>query len=396
MLTDLDAEATVNDEQANNLIYLDHGATSYPKPKSVADAMRDAMRQIGSAGRSFHEPAMRATREIFKARQAVAELAGIKNPLQVAFTSGATESLNLAILGLVGSTDHVITSEAEHTSVLRPLYLSGASLSYLKVDENGILQLDALETLVRPNTRLLAVTHGSNVTGNLTDVGRLKSFCDEHGLMLLLDIAQTFGHTPITAALAHVMCFTGHKGLWGPQGTGGIIVPEPLSFRIVKTGGTGMNSFSKYQLESMPDVFEVGTQNAHGLYGLRHGIEYIRDQSLEAIQAKEKRLTRQLIDGIRALPGYQMFGDMHDPERLPVVSFRWRDDEAALLADYLWRNARIATRAGSHCAPHLHEALGTKETGLVRLSLSHQNEVTDVDTALYWLRRYAEERSIRA
>lgn len=364
------------------MIYFDNSATTIIKPPEVARAVAFAINHFGNASRSFYDAAMLASREIYKTRAEIAGLIGLEEPLNVAFTSSATESLNLVIEGLVKKEDAVITTVTEHNSVLRPLYLKGCDISFVDCNDNGVLKLDSIDKLMKPNTKFLVCTHGSNVTGNVTDVKRLYGLCKSRSLTMILDISQTFGVIPVQIDTADIFCFTGHKGLYGPQGTGGIIVSGIQPFEIVRTGGSGVRSFEPYQQKDMPDVFEVGTQNSHGIYGLQKGVLFIRNMGIDVIHEKEKRLTQMFYEGVRSIKGITFYGDFSSFDRLPIVSLGIDGISASDLSERLWKEHGIATRAGSHCAPLLHKRFGTVDTGIVRFSFSYFNSEEEIETAV--------------
>lgn len=364
------------------MIYFDNSATTIIKPPEVSEGVAYAINNFGNASRSSYDAAMQASREIYNTRAEIAKLVGLENPLKVAFTSSSTESLNLVIGSLVKPEDAVITTVAEHNSVLRPLYLKGCQLDFLDCDDQGVLRIEDLEKLLRPETRFLVCTHGSNVTGNVTDVHRLYELCQKNNLIMILDVSQTLGLIPVTVDMADVLCFTGHKGLFGPQGTGGIIVNGTLPFDIVKTGGAGVQSFEKFQEKVMPDIFEAGTLNSHGIYGLQKGVQFINQTGIENIHRREKDLTQLFLEGIREIHGIRLYGDYSDPERLPVVALNIGELPASDVAGILWEKYKIATRAGSHCAPLLHQRFGTVETGIVRFSFSYFNTEEEIEEGI--------------
>ena len=376
------------------MIYFDNSATTLQKPPEVAQAAAWAVDHLGNAGRSFYGAAMDAGREIYRTRTELAALIELDDPLRVALTSSATESLNLVIGGLVKQEDRVLTTVTEHNSVLRPLYLRGCALDFIGCDGKGVLELDSAESILRPETKFVIVSHGSNVTGNVTDVGRLRGLCREHGLTLILDISQTFGHIPVRADMADVLCFTGHKGLFGPQGTGGIIAAGGLPFEIVKTGGAGVNSFDRFQQKVMPDVFEAGTLNGPGLYGLQKGVQFVRRTGVGAIHEKDMCLTRLFMEGLGGIAGIRIYGDSSARDRLPVVSLAVDGLSSADTASLLWEKYGIATRAGSHCAPLLHHRFGTETEGLVRFSFSWFNTEEEIYAGLEALSDIAEKRRL--
>jgi len=359
------------------MIYFDNSATTLIKPPEVSEAVSYAINNFGNAGRSFYDPVITANREIYKTRAEIANLIGLDDPLAVAFTSSATESLNLVIGGLIGASDSVISTVTEHNSVLRPLYLTGCDISFMDCDENGCLDIESFEKLLKPATRFLVCTHGSNVTGNLTPARRLYELCKVHNITMILDISQTFGSSEVNINMADIFCFTGHKALFGPQGTGGIIAGGGQEFRIVKTGGAGVNSFDRFQTSEMPDIFETGTPNCHGIYGLQKGVSFINKTGIEAIEKKEAELLRTFIDGI-SCGSVRFYGDVSTENRLPVISISIEGMTSSEFAERLWSDYGIATRAGSHCAPLLHKKFGTVDTGMVRFSFSYFNTIDEV------------------
>jgi len=367
------------------MIYFDNSATTLKKPSEVAQAVAFAVNNFGNAGRSFYDAVQIANREIFRARTVIAELVGLDDPLNVAFTSSATESLNLVIGGLISKSDSVITTVTEHNSVLRPLYLSGCDLSFIDCDDNGKLLIDSFQSLLKPSTRFLVCTHGSNVTGNITPVGQLYEICKAHNITVILDVSQTFGAIPINVGMADIFCFTGHKGLYGPQGTGGVIVGGKFDFNVVKTGGAGANSFDRLQSKDMPDIFETGTLNSHGIYGLQKGAEFIDKTGIESIQKKEAQLFDLFYHGVNQLEGVKPYGDFSSQSRLPIISLNIDGLSSSELAQRLWEDYEIATRAGSHCAPLLHKRLGTVESGMVRFSFSYFNTEDEIEKGVHAL-----------
>ncbi|MDR1206020.1 MAG: aminotransferase class V-fold PLP-dependent enzyme [Peptococcaceae bacterium] len=382
------------------MIYFDNSATTLMKPPGVAEAVAYAVSHFGNAGRSFYDPVLLANREIYSTRMEIAKLAGLDDPLRVAFTSSSTESLNLVIGGLVERGDAVITTVTEHNSVLRPLYLKGCDLSFIDCDDHGVLRADTLEEMLKPpagrparpanpagqdashragrSARFLICTHGSNVTGNVTDVRKFYDVCKANRVKMILDVSQTFGVVPVHVDMADILCFTGHKGLFGPQGTGGVIANGAFDFNIVKTGGAGVRSFDRFQPRDMPDIFETGTLNSHGIYGLQKGVRFINETGIDAIHAKEARLLKMFHGGVKDLEGVKIYGDFSEENRLPVLSLNIAGLTSSELAERLWSGYGVATRAGSHCAPLLHKRLGTVDVGMVRFSFSYFNTEDEV------------------
>lgn len=378
------------------MIYLDNAATTLHKPPQVEQAMLDALRTAGNPGRGAHEPTLHASRLVYAARCAVAKLLNAPDPSCIAFTSNATQALNTALGGLFRPGDHIITTVCEHNSVLRPLYRLreiGVNLSFTGVDEKGRLRYDQWEGFLRPETRALVVTGASNVTGNGTDLARAAEFAHRHGLLLIVDAAQTAGELPLNvqALGIDVLCFTGHKALLGPQGTGGLYVRPGLSVRPLVVGGSGVHSFDEQHPAQMPTALEAGTLNVPGLAGLCAGVEWILAQGVETLARREQALTVLFYERIRDLPNVKIYGDPEMTPRAPIVSLNIGDEDSARIADILWEEYGICVRAGAHCAPLMHKALGTAEQGMVRFSFSHFNTEAEVLQAAAAVRELAQE-----
>lgn len=378
------------------MIYLDNAATTLHKPLQVEQAMLDALHTAGNPGRGAHEPTLHASRLVYAARCAVAKLLNAPDPSCIAFTANATQALNTALGGLFRPGDHIITTVCEHNSVLRPLYRlreNGMSLSFTTADEKGRLQYDQWEGFLRPETRALVVTGASNVTGNGTDLARAAEFAHRHGLLLIADAAQTAGELPLNVQVLgiDVLCFTGHKALLGPQGTGGLYVRPGLSVRPLVVGGSGVHSFDEQHPAQMPTALEAGTLNVPGLAGLCAGVEWILAQGVETLARREQALTVLFYERIRDLPNVKIYGDPEMTPRAPIVSLNIGDEDSARIADILWEEYGICVRAGAHCAPLMHKALGTAEQGTVRFSFSHFNTEAEVLQAAAAVRELAQE-----
>ena len=383
------------------MIYLDNGATTLRKPECVKEALLEAMASMGNSGRGVHDASLYAGRTIYRARESLAELLGAAAPEQVVFTANGTESLNLVLGGLFGPGDHVITTVCEHNSVLRPLYrLQGVELSVLPVKaeageerQAGILAYDELESLLRPNTKALIITHASNLTGNITDLERAAAFTKKHSLLLIVDAAQTAGTVPMDMERMgiDVLCFTGHKGLYGPQGTGGVCVRPGLSIRPLKVGGSGIHSFDREHPSEMPAALEAGTLNGHGIAGLGAAARWLLETGVEQIRAREQALLRRFVDGVKEVEGVTLYGNPDLDRRTGIQSLNIRDYDSARVADWLYEDYGIAVRGGAHCAPLMHEALGTREQGAVRFSFSYFNTEAEADEAAAAVRELAEE-----
>ena len=368
------------------MIYFDHAATSYHKPETVAEAVYQAIKRLGNSGRGTHGATLNATRMVYDTREKLSKLFHVDDCSRIAFTSNATESLNIAIKGLFHPGEHVITTELEHNSVIRPLYemeLKGLELSIIKSDFLGNIRLEQIEGQIKENTKAVICTHSSNLTGNLLDIQRIGSICKERHILFILDASQTAGVFSIDVRAQHidVLCFTGHKGLLGPQGTGGIYVRDGVSIAPLKTGGSGFLTHSKTHPPQMPELLEAGTLNVHGLAGLNAGVSYVLD-NIAQIRRREQELMRMFYEGVRTIPGVKVYGDFSVKERAAVVTLNIKDYDSSLVSDRLAEEYEIYTRGGGHCAPLMHEALGTKEQGAVRFSFSHFNTEEEVEKGM--------------
>ena len=376
------------------MIYLDNAATTIHKPDCVRQAVMEALDSFGNSSRGTHGGALMASRMIYDTRVRVSELFTC-SPDHVIFTANSTEALNIAIHGLFSSEDHIITTDLEHNSVLRPLYRledAGAALSFVPADAKGLIQYEDFESLIRPDTRGIVCTHASNLTGNLIDLARVGAIAKRHGILFVVDASQTAGIFPVDMAAygIDVLCFTGHKGLYGPQGTGGLCIRPGVELRPLLRGGTGIHSYDREQPQAYPARLEAGTLNTHGIAGLHAALKFIEKQTVQAIGEYERALMRRFYDGVKDIDGVTVYGDFSRPERAAVVALNIRDYDSAEVADALFADYDIATRAGAHCAPRMHEALGTVQQGAVRFSFSYFNTENEVDTAIAAVRELAE------
>lgn len=377
------------------LIYFDNAATTLMKPSSVAEAVYHAIQTMGNGGRGIHLPSLHTGRIVYETREALATLFSAQSPKQIAFTSNATESLNLAVKGLLKSGDHVITTELEHNSVLRPLYemnTKGVELTIIESDLLGNVNLHHIEEKIKPNTKMVICTHCSNVTGNLIDIETIGQICKKHKVLFVVDAAQTAGIFPIDVEKQNidVLCFTGHKGLLGPQGIGGLYVKEGVLISPLKAGGSGFSTFSKKHPSIMPECLEAGTLNGHGIAGLYAGVSYILDNGIEKIREKETKLTEIFYHGIKELPGIKIYGDFTTKERGSILSFNLGGYDSNEVCDELAQTYNICTRGGGHCAPLLHSRLGTKDRGMVRFSFSHFNTEEEINIGIDGIKALAE------
>ena len=378
-------------------IYLDNAATTLHKPQAVIDAVTEALGCLGNCARGSYGSALKSARTVYDARCAVAELVGCARPEQVVFTSNATEALNTAIFGLFSSGDHVITTDLEHNSVLRPLYRlqeqNGVDVSVVPADRLGRVRYEDFSALLRPNTRAIVCTHASNLTGNVLDIARIGKIAHQHGALLVVDASQTAGcyRLHMDQLGVDVLCFAGHKGLMAPQGIGVLCVREGIAIRPLKVGGTGVQSFLRTQPTQMPTCLEAGTLNGHGIAGLAAAVEYVRSVGgPEALHRREIALARRFYEGVSGLDGVTVYGDFSSWERAPIVTLNLCDYDSGKVADALAEEFGIATRSGAHCAPRMHEALGTTAQGAVRFSFSWFNTEQEADSAIAAVRSLAE------
>ena len=368
------------------MIYLDNAATTLHKPPEVAEAVKNAILTAGNASRGAHGVSLSASRMVFETRSQLAKLFGCPRADHVVFTANSTEALNIAIYGLFSSGDHVISTDLEHNSVLRPLYdlqTRGVSVDFVPADRQGNIRYEDMETLFRPETKAVVCTHASNLTGNLLDIAKIGAIAHAHGTLLVVDASQTAGAVPIDMQRMHisVLCFTGHKSLMGPQGTGGAYVRPGLRVAPLLVGGSGVHSFDETHPLQMPTALEAGTLNVHGLAGLCAGVRWLLEQGVESLADRENALAHLFYEQVRTAPGVTVYGDMTMRPRAPIVALNIGQEDSARVADILWEDCGICVRAGAHCAPLMHKALGTAEQGVVRFSFSHFNTEQEVQQA---------------
>lgn len=378
------------------MIYMDNAATTMRKPQEVIDAVVAAMGSMGNAGRGANEASLSASRVIFDTREKLCRFFGAENPKRIAFTNNSTESLNIAVKGLLNPGDHVITTMLEHNSVLRPLYemeKRGVKLTIVPADEKGNFDMGRMEEEILPETKLIICTNGSNLTGNYIDIQKVGEMAHRHGLLFVVDASQTAGVFPIDVQRMNVdvLCFTGHKGLLGPQGIGGIYVREGLEVKPLKSGGSGVQTYSKTHPSEMPTALEAGTLNGHGIAGLGAAVDYLTGLGLDVIRKKEQGLMRRFYEGVKDIPDVKVYGDFSTFDRCAIVALNIGDYDSSEVSDELLTEYGISTRPGGHCAPLMHEALGTAEQGAVRFSFSHYNTEEEVDIAIRAVRELAQD-----
>lgn len=377
------------------MIYLDNAATTMQKPSCVVSAVTQALTSLGNASRGAHYGALNSNRLIYRTRRRLASFFGCPKSEQVIFTANSTEALNIAISGTIRQGDHVITTVLEHNSVLRPLYRlakeRGVRLDFVPADERGCVDYADFERLILPDTRAIVCTHASNLTGNLLDISRIGRIAAAHGLLLIVDASQTAGAVPIDMAQAgiSILCFTGHKSMMGPQGTGGLCMNGDIEIEPFKVGGTGVQSFLTAQPGEYPTRLEAGTLNGHGIAGLEAAVDFISRTGVDVIHAHEISLARRFFEAVSQIPEVRVYGDFSTWDRSPIVSLNISDLDSALVCDELAFDYGIATRAGAHCAPLMHRALGTETQGAVRFSFGYFNTDQDADAAARAVREIA-------
>jgi cysteine desulfurase family protein len=378
------------DSGNNRIVYFDNAATSWPKPAGMIEAMGYYSEMIGgSPGRSGHQRSLDAGRIILETREALAELFGSNDSLRIAFTKNATEALNIALLGLLPPGDHVIASSMEHNSVMRPLRFletRGVQISVVSCSGYGRLNPEDVRAAIRPQTRLLVVAHASNVTGTIQPIAELGQIAREHGLLFCVDAAQTAGALPIHVEemAIDLLAFSGHKSLFGPQGTGGLYIREGIEkhLRPLMMGGTGSRSEYEVQPDFMPDKYESGTPNTIGLAGLSAGVRFVLTEGVESIRSKEERLTERFLKGLASLKGITVYGPPDAASRTAIVSFNIAGvspSEAALELD---ERFGILCRPGLHCAPAAHRTIETFSQGTIRFGFGYFNNDEEISLAL--------------
>lgn len=369
------------------MIYLDNAATSYYKPEAVSQAMVNALNTMGNSGRGVNDASLAASEQIFEVRSLLADFFHAESPSCIAFTANSTESLNIAIKGLFKSGDHVITSVLEHNSVLRPLYeieRQGVEITILDCDETGMISPIVFENAIKDNTKAIITTHASNLTGNIVDISALGQICKKHNIKLIVDASQSAGFLKIDVQAMNidVLCFTGHKSLMGPQGIGGIYVKPGTVIRPLLSGGSGVQTFLKNHPIEMPVALEAGTLNGPGIAGLGAAINHINQIGLECIREKELKLMWYFYENIRDIPGVTIYGNYKNKLRCPITAINIGKYDSATIGMELSYTYGIAIRSGAHCAPLMHNALGTKDLGAIRFSFSYYNSESDIDTAI--------------
>ena len=370
------------------MIYLDNAATSFPKPKRVYDRMDQFLREeAANPGRSGHRLSVAAESQIVQARSLLAKLFNVKQSERIVFTLNCTDSLNIAIKGALRDGDHAITTYMEHNSVLRPLNALEAagkiSLTKLKPSKEGFMDPAEIKKAVKKNTKLIVMTHASNVIGVVQPIREIGKIAREAGVLFLVDAAQTAGviSIDVEADFIDLLAFPGHKSLYGPPGTGGLFVGERTKLVPWREGGTGFNSESQIHPETLPFLLEGGTPNSVGIVGLREGVEFILEEGIEKIQAHERSLVKKLRDELSRVPGIKLYGTSDVKQSVAPISFTVEGIEPQEFSLILDESFHIASRAGLHCAPLMHETLGTAPQGSIRFSPGYFNTLNEIEKA---------------
>ena len=379
------------------MTYFDNAATTFPKPEIVYKSTMEAMSEYGAnPGRSGHKLALKINREIYNTRESLANLFHIKDPMNLIFTFNGTESLNIGIKGFLKAGDHVVTTSMEHNSVLRPIkYLQGHGVesTIVEADILGRINPEDIKKAIKSNTKLIITTHISNLTGTIMPIKEIGKIAKDSGIIYMVDAAQSAGVYPIDVNTMNIdiLAFPGHKGLLGPQGTGGLYIREDLNVDEVFQGGTGSISESLEQPSISPDRYESGTPNGPGIIGLGAGIKYIESQGMENIRRHEEKLTQYFIEELKKIKGVKLYGPCDIKQQGPVVSLNIKDYDSSEIAYILDEQYDIMVRPGLHCAPLAHKTIGTFDQGAVRFSFSPFNTLDEIEYGIRSIREIVKE-----
>ena len=374
------------------MIYLDNAATTFPKPEAVYNSMMDCMKNYcANPGRAGHKLAMKAAREIYDTRENIAKLFNIDNPMNIVFTNNATDSLNLAIKGVVNQGDHIITTSMEHNSVIRPiksLEKYGIENTIVECDKEGFLDIKDLKKAIRPNTKLIVTTHASNVCGTLIDIKAVSEVAKSNNILYLVDASQTAGvyNIDLQEITLDMLAAPGHKGLLGPQGTGILYIREGVDINILKEGGTGSKSEDLFQPDLLPDKYESGTHNTPGIVGLNEGVKFIFKEGIDKIKDYEEKLCRYMLKRLDEIPNIKIYGPKDASKRASVITINIENMDSGEITFLLDSEYNIATRSGIHCAPLAHKTLGTLKQGAVRFSMGYFNTKEEIDIVIQALK----------
>lgn len=379
------------------MVYFDNAATTFPKPDIVYDRVMKVMKEYGAnPGRSGHKLALKASREIFETRNLISKFFNTGNPMNIIFTFNCTESLNIGIKGILKPGDHVITTSMEHNSVLRPIkYLekTGVESTIIKADEKGIINPLDIQRAIKPNTKLIVTTHVSNLTGSIMPIKSIGEIAKENNIYYLVDAAQSAGvyNIDVQKMNIDILAFPGHKGLLGPQGTGGLYIRDDVDLDGIFQGGTGSVSYSLEQPEIKPDKYESGTINAPGVIGLGEGIRYIMEKGINNIRIYEEELTKHFIEEAMKIDGIKLYGPLDINKQGAVVSLNIRDVDSSEVSYLLDEEYDIAVRPGLHCAPLAHKTIGTFEQGVIRFSFGLFNTHKEIEYGIKALKEIAKK-----
>lgn len=379
------------------MIYFDNAATSFPKPTIVYDRIMEVMKEYGAnPGRAGHKMALKAGREIYETREILAKLFNIKNPMNVIFTFNCTDGLNLGIKGILKAGDHVVTTSMEHNSVLRPLKhlgREGVEVTIVQGDSKGRVSPSDIESAIKSNTKMIITTHVSNLTGTIMPIMEIGKIARKHGLIYMVDGAQSAGVYDIDVEKMNIdlLAFPGHKGLLGPQGTGGLYIREDLKLKELKEGGTGSASDILYQPDILPDKFESGTPNAPGIIGLGEGVKYILETGMGNIRKKEEELTSHFIEELLKIDGIKIYGPLNAKEQGAVVTLNIRDEDSSEVSYILDEEYNIGVRSGLHCAPLAHKTVGSFKQGAVRFSFGPFNTHEEIEMGVKAIKKISKE-----
>lgn len=374
------------------MIYLDNAATSFPKPQEVYDEVLNCMKNYaGNPGRSSYDMSVKAALKIMEAREEICKLFNIPSPFNLIFTHSATEGLNIGIKGIVEKGDHVISTVIEHNSVLRPLNAmvkNGVELTLLSVDKEGYLNIKDIEDEIKNNTKLIIVNHASNVLGSIQDIESIGKIAKKNGILFMVDASQSAGVVDIDVENSHIdlLAFPGHKGLLGPQGTGGLFIRDGIKIKTLMEGGTGSNSHLMTQPDILPDRFESGTLNTPGIAGLCEGVRFIKRVGIHCIRKHEEELASYLLEEFKDMPYIKLYGSSTVKSRTAVISINIQGIDCSTAGEML-NDAGIAVRTGYHCAPLIHEVIGTKHTGTLRISPGYFNSFEDIRQTVEAIRK---------
>ncbi|MEI0564471.1 aminotransferase class V-fold PLP-dependent enzyme [Brachyspira pulli] len=371
------------------MIYFDNAATTLKKPDTVAKAVFEAINSFANASRGSYESSLNSERIILETRERIVKLFNGYSPNYVAFTSNSTEALNTAIKGIINNYQdtHIITTSLEHNSVLRPLYEMeelGAEITIIKANTDGKIDYNEIEKNIKSKTKAIICTHASNVTGDVLDIDFIGNLCAKHNILFILDASQSAGSIDIDMKKSNIdiICFTGHKGLMGPQGTGGLCIKKGIEIKPLKTGGSGIKTYSKTQPENMPTRLEAGTLNGHSIAGLNAALKFIDKEGIEKIRKHEKELANYFYNGIKNIDNIKFYGNYDTDNRTSIVALNIGDIDSGKISDILANEFDIATRSGGHCAPLMHTSLDTVKQGIVRFSFSYFNTIDEIEIGI--------------